>query len=221
MVSLSNSSRLPANTAEILVTPVMFPPGRARLSTSPAAMGSAEITKTIGIVLVAFLAARAPDNVPVRIMSTSRRTSSSARVGSSSSLLSAYRDSKAMFLPSTYPSARSSTRNCSSPVADPEALTIQPILDIFFGCWASANEAVGSRAAATKQTIIFVFIVSASPLSNLLIRSCLHVRRNRETDLFGGFQIDDKLKLRRSLNRQVTGLGTFKDFVHKVCAAPK
>ena len=58
MVSLSNSNRLPANTGEMVVNPVMFPPGRARLSTSPAATGSAPAIKTMGIVLVAFLAAR-------------------------------------------------------------------------------------------------------------------------------------------------------------------
>jgi hypothetical protein len=32
--------------------------------------------------------------------------------------------------------------------------------------------------------------------SDHLIRSCQHVRRNREADLFGRFQIDDKFKLR-------------------------
>ena len=41
------------------VIPVMFPPGRARLSTSPTAIGSDTLKKTMGIVLVAFLAARA------------------------------------------------------------------------------------------------------------------------------------------------------------------
>src|SRR5262249_10637494 len=201
MVSLSNSSRLPANTAEILVTPVMFPPGRARLSTSPAATGSAEITKTMGIVLVAFLAARAPDNVPVRITSTSRRTSSSARVGSRSSLLSAYRDSKAMFLPSTYPSSRISRRNDSIPVADPEPVTIQPILDIFFGCWASAKKALDSRTAATREIIIFVFIISASRLTNHLVRSCQHIRWDCQADLLGCFQIDHEFELHWLFNR--------------------
>ena len=40
MVSFSISSRLPANTAEMLVNPVTLPPGRARLSTNPDATGS-------------------------------------------------------------------------------------------------------------------------------------------------------------------------------------
>ena len=36
----------------------MFPPGRAKLSTSPVATGSTVVTMTIGIVLVACFAAR-------------------------------------------------------------------------------------------------------------------------------------------------------------------
>ena len=59
MVSLSNSSRFPANTAPMVVNPVMLPPGRAKLSTRPSATGSPPPKKTIGIVRVALLAARA------------------------------------------------------------------------------------------------------------------------------------------------------------------
>ena len=57
MASFSSSSRLAANTSAMVVNPVTFPPGRARLSTSPSATGSGTVKKTIGIVLVAFLAA--------------------------------------------------------------------------------------------------------------------------------------------------------------------
>ena len=57
--SLSSSSRLPLSSLERSVRPVTFPPGRARLSTRPASTGSnTEFTMTIGIVLVASLAAR-------------------------------------------------------------------------------------------------------------------------------------------------------------------
>jgi hypothetical protein len=72
----------------MLVNPVMFPPGRARLSTRPAATGSAPLKKTIGTVLVAFLAARASVVESVIRTSTLRRTSSSARAG----LCSRYHD---------------------------------------------------------------------------------------------------------------------------------
>src|SRR5260370_22070375 len=46
------------------VTPVRLPPGRARLATSPSATGSLPIRKMIGIVEVAFFAARAEVFVP-------------------------------------------------------------------------------------------------------------------------------------------------------------
>jgi hypothetical protein len=41
------------------------------------------------------------------------------------------------------------------------------------------------------------------------IRSRQHVRRNRYADLFGCIQVDDQLKLRWLLHRQISGLGTF------------
>jgi len=49
--------------------PVMFPPGRARLCTNPEAIGSASMTKTMGIVLVARRAARIAA-VPDRTMTS-------------------------------------------------------------------------------------------------------------------------------------------------------
>src|SRR5262245_41287256 len=52
--------------------------------------------------------------------------------------------------------------------------------------------------------------------SNDLIRSRQHVRWERNADLLGGFQIDDELKLRRLLDRQVGGLGTLQNFVNVV-----
>jgi hypothetical protein len=41
------------------VTPVIFPPGMAKLGTSPVATGSVPVSKTIGIVVVAAFAASA------------------------------------------------------------------------------------------------------------------------------------------------------------------
>jgi hypothetical protein len=46
-----------------LVTPVIFPPGRLMLATSPSATGSGLNSKMIGIVPVAAFAARA-EGVP-------------------------------------------------------------------------------------------------------------------------------------------------------------
>jgi hypothetical protein len=69
---------------------VTLPPGRAKLSTKPRATGSElESVKTMGIVLVAFLAVRPSFGPPAMMTSTLRRTSSSAKAGSRSGLSSA------------------------------------------------------------------------------------------------------------------------------------
>ena len=57
--SLRSCNRLLATSGPRMVFPVMFPPGRARLVTSPAPTGSPIPIMTMGIVAVACLAARA------------------------------------------------------------------------------------------------------------------------------------------------------------------
>ena len=47
-----------------------------------------------------------------------------------------------------------------------------------------------------------------------------HLRRNRQADLLGGFQIDDQLELRRLLDGQIGGLGAFQNLVDEVSGAP-
>src|SRR6266436_6221781 len=55
---MSCSRHLPTRFGLRLDDPVTLPPGRARLVTSPSVTGSGAEAKTIGIVLVACLAAR-------------------------------------------------------------------------------------------------------------------------------------------------------------------
>ena len=57
--SRRSSSRFAANSAVRKLTPVRLPPGRARLATRPSLTGSSPTTKTMGIVVVAALAANA------------------------------------------------------------------------------------------------------------------------------------------------------------------
>jgi len=64
---VSSSSCFPTSASAMMVDPVMFPPGRARLVTSPAPTGSAAPAKTMGIVLVARCAARAGGTPPVTV----------------------------------------------------------------------------------------------------------------------------------------------------------
>src|SRR6266704_1125771 len=73
--------------------PVIFPPGRARLATSPTPTGSIEFVKTTGIVLVAFLTARAAGVVVTMRRSRLARASSAANSGNRSARPSEYRRS--------------------------------------------------------------------------------------------------------------------------------
>ena len=61
--------------------PVVFPPGRARLSTTPLSAGLPTMAMTMGIVGVARWAARAAGVPWVTMTSTFRRTSSAASAG--------------------------------------------------------------------------------------------------------------------------------------------
>jgi hypothetical protein len=48
-----------------------------------------------------------------------------------------------------------------------------------------------------------------SVLLNHLVRSRQHIRRDRQADLLGSFQIDDELKILRLLDGKIGGLSTF------------
>ena len=74
------------------VHPVTLPPGRASEVTSPLPTGLATRPMTMGIVVVACLAARAAGVLEAKITSTLRRTSSAASSGSRSYFPSAARN---------------------------------------------------------------------------------------------------------------------------------
>ena len=69
----------------------MFPPGRARLLTTPRRTGSTETAITMGIVAVARPAATAAPLVPVTITSGRKLTISAASSSSRSAVPSALR----------------------------------------------------------------------------------------------------------------------------------
>ena len=56
-------------------------------------------------------------------------------------------------------------------------------------------------------------VSNVEPLLNDFIRSCQHIRRDRQADLLGGFQIDNKLELGRLFDRYVGWLTSFQDAV--------
>jgi hypothetical protein len=64
------SSRFASSVRFRLLTPVTLPPGRLRLATMSALIGSEPVSNTIGIVAVAALAARAAGVAPAMITAT-------------------------------------------------------------------------------------------------------------------------------------------------------
>src|SRR5438874_5782199 len=75
IASLRICSRLAPTSGPRMVLPVIFPPGRARLGTSRARTGSPIEIMTMGIVVVACLAAKLAGVPKVAMTSTGRRTS--------------------------------------------------------------------------------------------------------------------------------------------------
>src|SRR2546430_3706474 len=80
--SCKRPSRLATSSLLLALTPVMLPPGRLRLATRPSWTGSKPRLKTIGIVVVAALAASAAAELPgVAMTATRRRTRSATNSG--------------------------------------------------------------------------------------------------------------------------------------------
>jgi hypothetical protein len=87
-------------SAAWLDTPMTFPPGRAKLATSPTPTGSATFTNTMGIVGVACLAARAAGAEWATMTSTLSWTNSATSAGYASFRPCDARNSIARFWPS-------------------------------------------------------------------------------------------------------------------------
>jgi len=79
--SLRSSSSFPTRSGDTIVSPVTFPPGRARAATSPLPTGSLTRDMTIGIVLVACWTAWVAAPLTATMTSTLERTRSAARAG--------------------------------------------------------------------------------------------------------------------------------------------
>jgi hypothetical protein len=57
-------------------------------------------------------------------------------------------------------------------------------------------------------------------LLNHLVRSRQYVGRNREAEVFSGFEVDDKIELRRLLDGEIGGLCPLQEFTDVGGGAP-
>ena len=151
--SRNSPSRLAARSAAKKLTPVRLPPGRAKLETKPSLTGSLPVAKTMAIVVVAALAARAEGVSIAAMTATRRRTRSAAKAGSRSVWFSAQRYSIAMLSPSAKPASFRPRRNPrdTSVNASGDWLLRKPITGIA-GCCARA--ASGQAAAAPPRSVM-------------------------------------------------------------------
>ena len=164
--SLSISNLLVFSSTAKVENPVTLPPGRARLATRPSPTGSPTFVITMGMVVVALLAANTDTPAIATIRSTLRRTRSAASsFRRSAPLFSAKRYSKVIFFPSIQPSLRISCRNASKSPAIPEAMLLsrKPMRKTFPVCCASAGtQSAKSKGQSARR--IKIFLINCSPV---------------------------------------------------------
>ncbi len=129
--------------------PVTLPPGRFRRSTNPKPTGSPTVTKTIGMVVVAFLAAIVAPGSGVTNTSTRRPMRSATNAGTRLRSLSAQRYSTARLRPSTKPPSLRPLCHLASHGAAVSGLLMprKPTTGVL-GCWAPETSGHAAARAA-------------------------------------------------------------------------
>ena len=176
------------------VTPVRLPPGRARLATRPSRPGRCRRAKTIGIVEVAFFAARV-DGIPPGSRShrpCGRRDRRPKRAADHSGPLPSDTRSP-RFVPRRSRFRQSlAERGNKRRNAPGEVLPRKPITGIAFCCARRARAAViapRQQAAAIRGGSSFDDLVGAGE----------DRWRHGEAERLGGLEIDDQLECGRLL----------------------
>src|SRR5215470_5309020 len=150
-ISCSNSRRFAPTSKVNVVAPVRLAPGRFKLATNPSWTGSPATKKTIGVVVVAALAASAEGVVVATMTATWRRTRSAVKAGSRSFRPSAQRYSIVTFWPSVKPATFRPRRNARNRSAYRSGVSLptKPTTGVA-GC---ARGASGNAVAAPKPSV--------------------------------------------------------------------
>jgi hypothetical protein len=110
-ICLSNSKNLPPMLYSTVMKPVTLPPGRPRLSTKPAAIGSPAIGNTIGTVRVACRNGPTVEEPWARMTSGASAANSAACLRISAASVVAQRMSTRRLRPIIQPNCPSTCRN--------------------------------------------------------------------------------------------------------------
>src|SRR5262245_21912199 len=83
---------------------------------------------------------------------------------------------------------------------------------------------IESKRCIRNRSIMLFSVNPKSAIENLKsfddsIRPRQHVRRDRQPDLLGSFEINHELELHGLLHRKIGGLGTFENLGHIYCGA--
>src|SRR5262245_64733633 len=111
-------------------------------------------------------------------------------------------------------------------MVEAEPAVRNPMRGTCLNCCASLVYPEARITVDTTKTRNLLFIRSSlnpnskTRLLNHFIRPSQHIRRDREVDLLGSFQIDHQLKLRGLLHWQIGRLGSLQNPVHEICDAP-
>ena len=215
---LSRSSILGVSSGASDVKPVMLPPGRARLATSPSPTGSDITGTTIGIVRVACWAARACGVAKATMRSTFMRTRSFARLVKRSCLPSADRYSMMNILPLDIAQLAHALQEGIARLAK-------------FGrverCGGQETDArhfrrlLGVRRKRPRQRRAAKKSDELPPLSfNHLISPREKCRRDGQAERLGSLEVDHELKFGGLLDRQISRLRTHQYQVHLPSGTP-
>jgi hypothetical protein len=176
--SCSSPSRLATTSGPKILKPVALPPGRARLATRPSLTGSSPTPNTIGISVVAALAASAAALLAgVAMTATRRRTKSAISAGRRSYRPSSQWYSTITLWPSTKPVSPRPLRNAAALPA--EASADPPLTNPITG---SAGWACAGRGHAAAEA------AAAPPSPAMNSRRLIRSPRRRAPALAAGFQ---------------------------------
>src|SRR6516162_2886349 len=183
-------------------------------SARPRFTGSSPLTKTMGIVAVARLAASTAVGLANISKLGWRRTRSAISAGIRSNWPSAERYSIFTFWPSTKPDCIRPVRNDASGCRIDVGAAMVIIPMIAGVCARAAKELSTAAAAAALPSSVVnwrLFIRSPRP------RELLKLPRHVKTERLGSLEVDHQLELRRLLDWQLLRFGSLEDAVDVAC----
>ena len=218
-ISFKSSSHFAAIPNSLTMNPVALPPGRARLSTKPAATGSLTIGNTTGMIRVACNNGPIVEAPCARMTSGASATNSAACLRISSAWLVAQRVSIRALRPMLQPSSASPCRNApmrtwnSGRSEDPGRST--PMRRGGSPCCARA--ASGHAAAAPPSSVMNC----ATLRFDHLVGKGKERVRNFQTQRPGGLGVNDEVEFGGLLDREVARFSAAKNLVDIVGGAPE